>query len=246
MKKIRVQGKLYYKAHQNGWLKSLAYFLFLSALFPHKKFKVKHLPKKKQANSYKHINKLISEGLITKDKDYYTLASKSVLDTLYGNKKGICPIYMDFKKDLDYIHNFLVVVPLLSNFHAQNKERNKKEHFRKISQKLDMGIPVSNREFKCLRKFKKKVSKKKATPQEIYSSLEKTSLLLGVSKPTAIKCRRFLEQNNFCVFEDTKILYKKGSFKEYIFCQRYIPSLKYLKGQMYLDGAKKVSIDLVV
>lgn len=245
MKKLRVQGRFYFKAHQNGWLKSLSYFLYFTALFPHKRFKVAQLPKHKQQTAYKHLKRLVREGVVTKDKDYYILASKSVLDVMFKNNiKGVSAIYMDYTTNINEIHKFLLNIPLLSNFYAQKKARERKKHYCKLKQKVDLGYPIPLKELKCLKRFLKKYDNDstKTTPQPIYSSLEKTMKLNNISKPTAVKCRRFLENKGICTFENTTIFFKKGSFEEYLFCQRYNPSLRYLKGTMFFEGAKKVNL----
>ena len=112
----RIHGKMYYEAYEQGWMPSLAYFVYLSVNFPHKRFKVEETGLNTKV-LYKHLNILREKGLLTYKNGLVTIISNKKIIQKYHFNSG----FRLFTKEttLKGIKQFLKSVPIISNLYRQ-------------------------------------------------------------------------------------------------------------------------------
>ena len=224
--KVYITGHLYAKAREENWLTSLAYFMSFSICFPHKRFHLSKLKGRRQSTTYKHLHILQSKGLLTYNNGIISLISNKALQEKY---EGKFKIYTRFRS-VDKIKQFLKIIPSLSNLHYQKRADEKRQNLRKIKHKMDSGKGfVTMADIKSVERFVKKKSVKQLKANfGIHLSIDGFCRINNVSKRTAVRQRKFLNNYNLAEsFRNRKIL-KKFQKQEIPHLRRYVcPYLKW-------------------
>jgi hypothetical protein len=256
VKKIYLTGQLYYQAKTEKWLVSLSYYVYLSYLFPQKKFSVKQYMEKNKKHHdktlYKHLNILTLKGLCVKNNETYTLVSNDTLKSMYRNnaeiKKGIKAKFKLFisnenvLRDINRIKYFLKTIPLISNLYAQQKKELIKDKFRKTEHKLQNNYFISIKEYKAYQKFIKKHNTCEKSKIQISIKGTKKVIKAG-SEHTAVKYRKIIQKNKVTKNKrNIEIIEKNSSFEMFLCLYVLDSKLRFKKGTIYKDKCTSFKI----
>lgn len=208
----RIHGKMYYDAFKHGWMPSLAYFVYLSVNFPHKRFKVEETGLNTKV-LYKHLSILREKGLLTYKNGVVTIISNKKIIQKYHFNSGFRLFTKE--KTLKGIKQFLKSVPIISNLYRQKKMIEVKENFRRTYTYLESNpkAKVGMKAFRALKKFQKDNDIHDIRP--IRLSLHKAGKVLDCSKPTAVKIRKYLNDVGIARYQRNFKLVKEGVTKEF-------------------------------
>jgi hypothetical protein len=213
----RIHGKMYYDAFKHGWMPSLAYFVYLSVNFPHKRFKVEETGLNTKV-LYKHLSILREKGLLTYKNGVVTIISNKKIIHKYHFNSG----FRLFTKEntLKGIKQFLKSVPIISNLYRQKKMIEVKENFRRTYAHLKHNplAKVKVKAYKALLKFTESHDIQDIRP--IQMSLHKAGEILECSKPTAVKIRKYLNNVDIAKYQRRFKLVQKQVSEE--FARQYI------------------------
>ena len=208
----RIHGKMYYDACEQGWMPSLAYFVFLSVKFPHKRFKVEETGLNTKV-LYKHLSILREKGLLEYKNGVVSIISNKKIIQKYHFHSG----FRLFTKEntLKGIKQFLKSVPIISNLYRQKKMIAVKENFRRTYAYLKQNplAKVKVKAYKALLKFSKDHDIHNIRP--IQLSLCKAGEILSCSKPTAVKIRKYLNNVDIAKYQRNFKLIAKQVSEEY-------------------------------
>jgi|GEM_PF-6966365 len=255
MSKIYINGRLYAKAREEGWLTSLSYFVYWSSKYPSKFFHVKDLKKFSRSCIKYNLKVLESKGLAVIENGYVKFTSNSKIRSqlpIYNKKREK---YEYSSRDKLYIKNpgginniklFLKSVPFLSNISWQRKMEGKKERIRTIysSSSKNQPLNVSKKERKKLNELKDRLGQKRFdelhSSSGIQLSIKGSMKVLGVSRNTAIKYRRKMERMRLVTSERvSEVIGKCSSKEEFRLMRSYYDTLplyaRYYKGNILVD-----------
>lgn len=224
--KTYINGHLYFKAHQEGWLTSLAYFIHWSALYRHKRFNIRN--KKNKTTLYKHLHILQQKGLLTYQDSVVTLLSNKSINVLFGGKEKL----FTNKTQLTAIKKFLSIVPSLSNLSAQDRKESIRDEFRKLMQ--NKGL-VSKSVYNAFKRKRKKFKSAKDFKIWVEGDYKITLSNNGICKvqnccyQTAVKKKRVLAELGLCFNQKSFKKLTPMSFKEYQNFRSNLSGLDYSK-----------------
>ena len=208
----RIHGNMYYDAYKNGWMPSLAYFVYLSVKFPHKRFKIDQSELNIKV-LYRHLSILRGKGLVDYKNGVVSIISNKKIIQKYHFRSG----FRLFTKEttLKGIKQFLKSVPVVSNLYRQKKMIEVKSNFRRTYAHLKSNplAKIRVKAFKALEKFRESHDIENILP--IRLSLFKTGELLNCSKPTSVKIRKYLNDEGIAKYKRCFKLISKGVSSEY-------------------------------
>ena len=240
--KTYITGKLYAEAKRDKWLNSLTYFVYLSANFRHKKFRVDQVTTLKKTTLYKHLEILQAKGLITRDKGVITLKSNKQF-------QGVFKLFTT-KTDLHDIRNFLKQVPSISNIFYQIKIEAKKTYFRTLSENLHKENNNNTKSGAIrLNRFIKLREKKHRNPlkeHKVCLSIAGFARLNNLSQATACKLRKqisYLTDNLLQSKRDYLKVYDGECDKTLLKCfKENLPFVKLGLNCLFIDLATTYSL----
>ena len=221
-----INRKLYYEMFKKNNLRSLAYFLFLTINHRSRRFK-KENSGVKIGTLEKHLAILSKYNLVRYERGLVVLASQSEIDNLY---KVVTKTRVLFTKEttLHNIYYFLQSVPGLNRIRVQVAKENRKAYLRNIIHRVNSGFKLTKREYNtylCLNKKEKNINK--ATKASgAFLSLSMIMNLNGVSKPTAVKIRNYINNMGFYSCKKNKVVRRNWDLMSFQAMQMFgsIPS----------------------
>jgi hypothetical protein len=204
---ININGKFLYSIYENGHYTEISFFVFLSYLYPHKKFhfseieKIAKLSNKSVKRVYSYLQFLKKTGVISKQNDMYVIASNKEIHAKFGGNNCVsCFVPLSIvKQGLKAIKYCLKSIPILSNGLSQQRKIDTKTNLLQIKLRLESNQFVSLKEIKFLKKAEKKGSVD-CVQSLLNLSIKKIETLCNVSSCTAVMYKRFLSVNKVATF----------------------------------------------
>lgn len=225
--KVKIPGKIYAKAFNEGWLNSLGLYVFLCKSHSGKNYYFKDNSKTKMLKVLsdihnisltafmKHIKVLNENGLLSFSKNEMKLSGN--ID-LFRNKGKVVfvPKNINSFKDIKF---FLQTIPILSNIVSQEKAIKKiKRYSYKQEQSLKKVGDINSKEYYRLKGYKKNGGKMTFNSEILLSISKMGELIERSNKNTITKYKKFLKEKGIInVFnEKIKLLKHKISFQQYL------------------------------
>lgn len=224
---VRINGKLYAKAHREKWLPSLAMFVFLCKKHPGKNYYFKSGEKTKMMKAIaakhnfgltafqKHIKVLQENNLITFGDNEMKLMNKSILVPEKSSFVFVPKNISDYS-DIKY---FLNTIPVLSNIVQQEKTIERIKRYNYIRAQKEMAYsetPMSS--FKRLEKYVQSGGKMSFNSETMLSVRRMGELLERKSKNTVTAYKKFLKERGLItVYNEMARIYPYAvSFSHYL------------------------------
>lgn len=229
--RVHIPKKLYAKSFDEGWLSSMALFVFLAKSHSGKYYifkkncKTKFIKELAQKHGFgftaftKHLRILTDKGLIRFTEKSMSLISKKEL--LNKEKYVFVPANISNYKD---IKKFLLAIPVLSNLCQQEKTIKRTQHYIYINEELSKsGYKGKNRQYKSLCNYLKNGGKLSFNSELLLARSTFGELIDRKSLNTISKYKKFLKDKGLIKVTNLKEkLYKhKVSFNHYASLKRY-------------------------
>lgn len=238
MQKVRFSGKIYFQAFSEGWLNSLAVYLYLCKMHSGKTFYYERNTKTKFISRLsKKIgisqNSLSSHLKILVKNEMVTIIDGEI--KLIGNKSNMAnKLYLnEATNTLQEIKELLKSIPFISNLYSQKKAFEKKEH-----QQYLRNNPFAARSKNLRRRiFRQIVGGEvfKKSNKEIFCGIKMIGKLTNQkSTATICKYKKLMKIKGVINYTNsTEILHSGTSISDYRHLLRYklIP-----KGSFYKSG----------
>lgn len=229
---VRIPGKIYAKAFNEGWLNSLGLYVFLCKSHSGKAYYFKANAKTKMLKNLadthkisltafmKHIKTLKENGLLSFSKHEMKLTKNSELFRI-KKKRVFVPANINSFKEIKF---FLQTIPILSNIVSQEKAVKRIQHYnyqKEQSKKASGDIKVKG--YNSLRRYEKNGGKMKFNSNIQLSVSKMGELIERTNKNTITKYKKFLKEKGIIkVFnEKVKLLNHKISFNQFIELKKY-------------------------
>lgn len=229
---VRIPGKIYAKAFQEGWLNSLGLYVFLCKSHSGKTYyfganqktkMLKNLADKHNISLtafMKHIKTLKENGLLSFSKYEMKLTKNSELFRI-KKKRVFVPANINSFKEIKF---FLQTIPIITNIVKQEKAVKRIQHYnyqKEQSKKASGDIKVKG--YNSLRRYEKNGGKMEFNSNIQLSVSKMGELIDRKNKNTITKYKRFLREKGIInVFnEKIKLLKYKISFNQFIELKKY-------------------------
>lgn len=223
---VRIPGKIYAKAFNEGWLNSLGLYVFLCKSHSGKAYYFKANAKTKMLKNLadthkisltafmKHIKTLKENGLLSFSKHEMKLTKNSELFRIKKNRVFVPANINSFKE----IKFFLQTIPILSNIVRQEKAVKRIQHYNYLSQEsLKKFGDIESKDVSKLNGYIKKGGKMEFNSNFQLSVSKMGELIDRKNKNTITAYKRFLRDKGIInVYnEKIKLLDHRISLQQY-------------------------------